>query len=843
LAIRRVDTGNSFLNFFLLLGESTGGVITPGKPPCIDSDSDDCVILEVSKPRHLITESSLSSHRPASTTQQQHGRNFWRPERREQQQREQQQREQQQREQQQQRWEQQQQVRRANRTPQLSEASSDEEEEATSSDSSTSGEDSSDGGGGEEGEPVKEMPQLPDSESTRLQQQQGSPSPVMLPTLSIFSSSSSSSSSSEEEESQPVCSPPPMLEPAVALSPPPLLSLINRQARQESPPAVRRRADESSAVECRRVECGSQTVESIFPAVSSRSFVSPSSPSCLSELGGQGRFEPGIAAGVPGAATPPRLFGFGSEPCKLNRGRPRKNPPMLKPAIGANEEEGASSANESDSAAPTAVPKVKKLRRKRDKLSVLYKVAKHWQPRKPVKKDGCDDEVEMEGEECVESGSSRPHTAAESLSDFFPDREPEKEHRLRPSSRAEFGDRSAGEELVEKDEIESKAENDAENDRHYDSDREQFRIVKRKNKARHRRPGGMLKGKNVKALHHKKRRRRRHADVKEKGEEEVEREAESRTSDRMSEKKRRLKKKLKRKEEEESKKQARSRKHCRCDKKEDGVEDDSARHKSHGSKQVDEKRQKRRRKATGCFECCADSSTMKSHRKKGESSRKKSLNIVKETSEESGEEDFRAAAAEETAKTKKEERHLPAPGPGRSELETKEEIIRTIFTSKTNSKNYFNPADYESTLLFPKHFCNLRPDRFWKRSKASSVMSLPDPVPESLPPEATTPVIPVEAIGMVPAGGAVTTAAVFTTKASLKEMPPGSNQAFATAAAGAAVPNSSQVLQMLRVLKDASRSSSGRRRKEAARRAQAEEAQLKEAAETAYEVCIFKYFN
>jgi hypothetical protein len=477
------------------------------------------------------------------------------------------------------------------------------------------------------------------------------------------------------------------------------------------------------------------------------------------------------------------------------------------------------------------------LRRKRDKLSVLYKVAKHWQPRKPVKKDGCDDEVEMEGEECVESGSSRPHTAAESLSDFFPDREPEEDNRLRASSRAEFGDRSGVEELVEKDEIESKAENDAENDRHYDSEREQFRMVKRKNKARHRRPGGMSKGKNVKVPHHKKRRRRRHADVKEKGEEEEEREAESRTGDRMSEKKRRLKKKLKRKEEEEKKKQTRSRKHCRCDKKEEG-EDDSTRHKSHGLKQMDEKRQKRRRKATGCFECCADATTMKSHRKKGESGRKKSLNIVKETSEESGEEDFRAA---EETKTKKEERHLPAPGTGRSELETKEEIIRTIFTSKTNSKNYFNPADYESTLLFPKHFCNLRPDRFWKRSKASSVMSLPEPFPESLPPEATTPVVPVEAIGMVPAGGAVTTAAVFTTKASLKEMPPGSNQAFATAAA-AAVP-SSQVQQMLRVLKDASRSSSGRRRKEAARRAQAEEAQLKEAVETAYEVCIFKYFN
>jgi hypothetical protein len=719
-------------------------------------------------------------------------------------------------------------------TQQLSEASSDEEEEATSSDSSTSAEDSSDGGGEE---PVKEMPQLPDSESMQLQQQQGSPSPVMLPTLSIFSSSSSSSSSSEGEESQreaAVCSPPPMLEPAVALSPPPLLSFASRKARQESPPAVRRRADESSAVECRRVECGSQTVESIFPAVSSRPFVSPSSPSCLLELGGQGSFEPSSAAGVPGSATPPRLFGFGSEPCKLNRGRPRKNPPMLKPAIGANEEEGASSANESDSAAPT-VPKVKKLRRKRDKLSVLYKVAKHWQPRKPVKKDGCDDDVEMvEGEECVESGSSRPHTAAESLLDFFPDREQEEDHRLR----AEFGDRSAGEELVEKDEIESKAENDAEKDRHYDSEREQFRMVKRKNKARHRRPGGMSKGKNVKTLHHKKRRRRRHADVKEKGEEE---EAESRTSDRMSEKKRRLKKKLKRKEEEEKKKQARSRKHCRCDKKEDGGEDDSTRHKSHGLKQMDEKRQKRRRKATGCFECCADLTTMKSHRKKGDSGRKKSLNIVKETSEESGEEDFRAAA-EETGKTKKEERHLPAPGTGRSELETKEEIIRTIFTSKTNSKNYFNPADYESTLLFPKHFCNLRPDRFWKRSKASSVISLPEPVPESLPPEAPTPVIPVEAIGMVPAGGAVTTAAVFTTKASLKEMPPGSNQAFATAAAGAAVP-SSQVQQMLRVLKDASRSSSGRRRKEAARRAQAEEAQLKEAAETAYEVRVVRYFN
>jgi hypothetical protein len=178
-------------------------------------------------------------------------------------------------------------------------------------------------------------------------------------------------------------------------------------------------------------------------------------------------------------------------------------------------------------------------------------------------------------------------------------------------------------------------------------------------------------------------------------------------------------------------------------------------------------------------------------------------------------------------------------------VETKEEIIRTIFTSKSNSKNYFNPADYGSALVFPKHFCNLRPDRFWKRPKTSSSggSSLPEPVVEvsaEVTAAPTSSEVPVPAAGPVAGGSSSSsslTTAVFTTKASVKEMPPGPNQSYVAAAV-----SGSQVQQMLRVLKDASRSSSGRRRKEAARRANNEEGQMKEAIETTYEVCNYSWF-
>ena len=706
------------------------------------------------------------------------------------------------------------------RTTQLSEASSDEDASSTDS-SSTGDEDSSDVG---EDVAAEDRPQLPDSESTRRKQLLKPPlSPVVLPTLSIFSSSSSST----EEET---CSPPPMLEPAVVL---PLAAdaamVMHGKKLGYQPPQASssssKRSEEIAVAERRRVECGSQTVESIFPC--SRSF-SPSS-SCPPVEAGRGGTTG--AAVVSGGATPPRLFGFGNEPGKINRGRPRKNPPMLKPEIGTNEESSISS--ESDSAAEVcAITKVKKLRRKRDKLSVLYKVAKHWPSLKSDKKDGCDNDddgddndgdVDGDVNYGTNSASSQPQTsAADTFENPYDGSKvfPEASRELRGSDEAEKEQES---EDQDKQEVESEIG-------HADRGQKKSQKTVRhsKVKTKHRRPGGLSKGKNVKIMHHKRRRRRRHTPDDEKMEEGEEQE-ESRMGEMLSEKKRRLKKKLKRKEQDEQ--LARSRKRCRCTKE----EQEEGGQKNRGFKLSDEKRQRRRKKATGCLECCAEVPP-KMHRKKtmhkdeemvfASTSRKsKSSSGDKKRSDESEEDGFEAAVETTAvmARPKKEDRPKQ---PARSEVETKEEIIRTIFTSQTNSKNYFNPADYESTLLFPKQYCNLRPDRFWKRPKASSI-SLPPPEQITEPSE-TAPSVDVES--SAPTGGAVSaTTAVFTTKASLKEMPPGPYGA-------AAVPRS-QVQQMLRVLKDASKgASSGRRRKEAAKSANNEESQLKEAAETAYEV-------
>merc|ERR1712242_384098 len=78
-----------------------------------------------------------------------------------------------------------------------------------------------------------------------------------------------------------------------------------------------------------------------------------------------------------GAATPPMLIGFGMEPSKLNRGRPRKNPPMLQPEIGSRgrlREEDEDSQTQSDDFTTS-----KPVKKKKGKLSVLFAAAKHWQ--------------------------------------------------------------------------------------------------------------------------------------------------------------------------------------------------------------------------------------------------------------------------------------------------------------------------------------------------------------------------------------------------------------------------------------------------------------------------------
>ena len=111
----------------------------------------------------------------------------------------------------------------------------------------------------------------------------------------------------------------------------------------------------------KKVECGSQTIESIFDT-----FLPSSSQAHLVPSGSIGS--------VP---APPMLLGFGPEASKLNRGRPRKNPPMLQPEIETNVEQISPGVNESfdksDEAESTQTKK------KKGKLSVLFAAAKHWQ--------------------------------------------------------------------------------------------------------------------------------------------------------------------------------------------------------------------------------------------------------------------------------------------------------------------------------------------------------------------------------------------------------------------------------------------------------------------------------
>lgn len=125
-----------------------------------------------------------------------------------------------------------------------------------------------------------------------------------------------------------------------------------------------------------RVECASQTVESGFPYI-------PAS----------------VEVPVHKIAPPPVLLGIETQSRNINRGRPRKNPPMLKPQIVTNE-----SSEEEEEEKDVEKVKLKKFRkklpadskessdndlsnenetetvnriRKKDKLSVLISLAKH----------------------------------------------------------------------------------------------------------------------------------------------------------------------------------------------------------------------------------------------------------------------------------------------------------------------------------------------------------------------------------------------------------------------------------------------------------------------------------
>jgi hypothetical protein len=475
----------------------------------------------------------------------------------------------------------------------------------------------------------------------------------------------------------------------------------------------------------------------------------------------------------------------------------------------------------------------------------LFSVARQWRARKAeTKKDGCDyeEEEEEDGDENDRdsAASSRPHTAT---ANEAPELALSREDSVERSPDREQD--SCGEEQQE-----ATVEKPRKQDR-------SLVVQKARERRKHRRLGRRSKIKHAEAVHRKKRRHHRHTAAAEKREnEEEEEEKVAGKEDSEEEKKRRLKKRLKRKEREEPHQQPRSQQqqqHCRCTAGE--KEEEDVGHKSRGQGKTDEKRQQRRlKKAVGCFKCCADG--QKPHRKKAThkvmgreegtsgTNQKKPVKFMKKYSEDEGDN-------KPVLKVKKDERQQRLP-----EVETKEEIIRTIFTSKTSSRNYFNPADYESTppLLFPKQFCNLRPDRFWKRPAAAAATSnmseqlSAEPI-EAGPSSADTGVGNTAASSTAGQGtaAAATTTAVFTTKASVKEMPPGPpSSVYGGGAAPPLVPRT-QVQQMLRVLKDATRgATSGRKRKEATaagRRAANEDSRMKEAMETTYEVSDCRIFS
>merc|ERR1712045_685625 len=82
-------------------------------------------------------------------------------------------------------------------------------------------------------------------------------------------------------------------------------------------------------------------------------------------------------------SVPPLLSGFGAQSSKLNRGRPRKNPPTLQPQIETKKDGFTSTStwfpgDHSESTDETADEREEKMKKK-DKLSVLFGAAKHWQ--------------------------------------------------------------------------------------------------------------------------------------------------------------------------------------------------------------------------------------------------------------------------------------------------------------------------------------------------------------------------------------------------------------------------------------------------------------------------------
>ena len=133
----------------------------------------------------------------------------------------------------------------------------------------------------------------------------------------------------------------------------------------------------------KKVECGSQTEETAFSRLALPSSPSPSSSSSSCNLVQSNQshhtFNP----------SPPLLSGFGAQSSKLNRGRPRKNPPTLQPQIATKKDGSTSTCFPADDSTDSTADETEENKKKtnKDKLSVLFGAAKHWQRKQDTFKD------------------------------------------------------------------------------------------------------------------------------------------------------------------------------------------------------------------------------------------------------------------------------------------------------------------------------------------------------------------------------------------------------------------------------------------------------------------------
>ena len=194
-------------------------------------------------------------------------------------------------------------------------------------------------------------------------------------------SAESSDSSDSESSSSGSGTPPPTLAPEIPDSPLPSHSSRHRELkplkRQDRPKVGKNK---------KKVEMASQTD------------FSPSMP---------------LAHHISGGATPPMLIGFGMEPSKLNRGRPRKNPPMLEPEITSlaglkrEEQEEEEDDEEEDEPALEDYSSSQGRKKKKGKLSVFFSAAKHWQKQQEKSNRRTEDNIyDFDDEEPEPEGNS-----------------------------------------------------------------------------------------------------------------------------------------------------------------------------------------------------------------------------------------------------------------------------------------------------------------------------------------------------------------------------------------------------------------------------------------------------